>query len=79
MGGRSIRWHFFFLGAGFMLLEALVISRMALLFGTIWVVNSIVISVIMLLIVAADISPCGRASDPSFWSPPSSTCAPTSR
>ncbi len=40
----SIRWHFFFLGAGFLLLEAQIISKMALLFGTTWLVNSIVIS-----------------------------------
>jgi hypothetical protein len=55
LAGRSIRWHFFFLGAGFMLLEALIISRMALLFGTTWVVNSVVIGALMLLIVAANL------------------------
>jgi hypothetical protein len=53
--GRSIRWHFFFLGAGFLLLEAQIISKMALLFGTTWVVNSIVISGLLLLIVAANL------------------------
>src|SRR5439155_480150 len=31
---RSLQWHFFFLGAGFMLLEAQIVSKMALLFGT---------------------------------------------
>ena len=51
----SLQWHFFFLGAAFMLLEANIISRMALLFGTTWVVNSIVISGLMLLIVAANL------------------------
>lgn len=50
----SIGWHFFFLGAAFMLLEAQIISKMALLFGTTWVVNSIVISGLLLLIVAAN-------------------------
>ena len=49
-----LRWHFFFLGAGFLLLEAQTISRMALLFGTTWVVNSIVIAGFLLLIVAAN-------------------------
>lgn len=46
--------HFFFLGAGFMLLEAQIVSKMALLFGTTWVVNSIVISGLLSLIVAAN-------------------------
>ena len=51
---RAIKWEFFFLGAAFLLLEAQIISRMALLFGTTWIVNSIVISVLLLLIVAAN-------------------------
>jgi len=52
---RALRWHFFFLGAGFLLLEAQIISKMALLFGTTWVVNSIVIAGLLSLIVAANI------------------------
>ncbi len=52
---RVINWHFLFLGAGFMLLEAQIISRMALLFGTTWVVNSVVIAGLMVLIVLANI------------------------
>jgi spermidine synthase len=51
----SLRWHFFFLGAGFMLLEAQIISKMALLFGTTWLVNSIVISGLLLLIVGSNL------------------------
>jgi spermidine synthase len=51
---RSMRWHFFFLGAGFMLLEAQIISRLALLFGTTWVVNSIAVAGLLMLIVAAN-------------------------
>ncbi len=50
----AFRWHFFFLGAGFLLLEAQIISRVALLFGTTWVVNSIIIAGLLLLIVAAN-------------------------
>jgi spermidine synthase len=53
-GGHSIRWVFFFLGAGFMLLEAQIVSKVALLFGTTWVVNSIVVSGLLILIVAAN-------------------------
>lgn len=50
----TLRLEFFFLGAGFLLMEAQIVSRTALLFGTTWVVNSIVISVLLLLIVAAN-------------------------
>jgi hypothetical protein len=38
-----------------MLLEAQIVSRMALLFGTTWVVNSIVVSGLLCLIVAANV------------------------
>ena len=50
----GIHWHFFFLGAGFMLLETQIISRMALLFGTTWMVNSIVVAGLLLLILASN-------------------------
>jgi SAM-dependent methyltransferase len=53
-GGRSIRWHFFWLGAGFLLLEVQIVSRTALLFGTTWVVNAIVIAGLLGLILAAN-------------------------
>jgi len=53
-GSVRIRWHFFFLGAGFLLLEVQIISKIALLFGTTWVVNSIVVAALLLLIVAAN-------------------------
>jgi SAM-dependent methyltransferase len=52
---RSIRWHFFFLGAGFMLLEVQIVSKTALLFGATWVVNSIVIAALLMMIVAANV------------------------
>ncbi len=50
----EMAWPFFFLGAGFMLMESQIVSRMALLFGTTWVVNSITISGLLLLIVGAN-------------------------
>jgi spermidine synthase len=53
-GYGSVRWHFFFLGAGFMLVESQIVSKMALLFGTTWLVNSIVIAGVLLLIVGAN-------------------------
>ena len=51
---NDIDWHFFFLGAGFLLLEAQIISKIALLFGTTWLVNSIAIGGLLLLILAAN-------------------------
>jgi spermidine synthase len=53
-GSLRIHWHFFFLGAGFLLLEVQIISKIALLFGTTWVVNSIVVAALLMLIVAAN-------------------------
>lgn len=53
-GSARIQPHFFFLGAGFMLLEAQIVSRMALLFGTTWMVNSVVVAGLLLLIVGAN-------------------------
>ena len=54
-GESSIDLHFMFLGAGFMLLEAQIVSKMALLFGTTWVVNALVVSGLLCLIVAANL------------------------
>ncbi len=53
--GRGIEWHFFFLGAGFLLLETQIISKMALVFGTTWVVNSVVIAALLLLVVGSNL------------------------
>jgi hypothetical protein len=44
-----------FLGAGFMLLEVQIVSKMALLFGTTWVVNAVVVSGLLFLIVGANV------------------------
>jgi spermidine synthase len=65
---HNIRWHFFFLGAGFLLLEAQSVSKMALLFGTTWIVNSIVISMLLLLIVGANLLVNWRERIP-YWIP----------
>ena len=53
--GGGVDLHFMFLGAGFMLLEAQIVSKMALLFGTTWVVNAVVVSGLLCLIVAANL------------------------
>jgi len=53
--GAHVDLHFMFLGAGFMLLEAQIVSKMALLFGTTWMVNAVVVSGLLCLIVAANL------------------------
>ena len=53
--GTRLDLHFMLLGAGFMLLEAQIVSKMALLFGTTWVVNAVVVSGLLCLIVGANL------------------------
>jgi spermidine synthase len=53
--GARLDFHFMLLGAGFMLLEAQIVSKMALLFGTTWVVNAVVVSGLLCLIVGANL------------------------
>src|SRR5208283_1719938 len=45
---------FFCMGAGFLLLETQVISRLALFFGTTWQVNGIVISAMLAALLLAN-------------------------
>lgn len=47
-------WEFFFLGAGFLLLETQLINRLALFFGSTWLVNCIAISVLLVVLVIAN-------------------------
>jgi SAM-dependent methyltransferase len=62
--GRGIRLanlrpdlgHVFFLGAAFLLLEVTAINRLALLFGTTWVVSAVAIALVLVLIVLANAS-----------------------
>ena len=53
--GEGVQMHFFFLGAAFMLLEVQIISKAALLFGTTWLVNSIVITTLLLFILLSNL------------------------
>jgi hypothetical protein len=52
---EGIQWHFFFLGAAFMLLEVQIISKCALLFGTTWLVNSIIITSLLFFILLSNL------------------------
>ncbi|HEY7676105.1 MAG TPA: methyltransferase domain-containing protein [Candidatus Methylomirabilis sp.] len=49
------QWHFFFLGAAFLLVEVQVISRLALFFGTTWIVNAVVLSAVLVMILLANL------------------------
>lgn len=51
---KLIDWRFFFLGAGFMLLETKSIVIFGLLFGTTWIVNSLVFGAVLLSILLAN-------------------------
>lgn len=48
-------WNMFFLGAGFMLLETKGVVHLALLFGSTWMVNSIVFFAILVMILCSNL------------------------
>ncbi len=50
---RRFDWHFFFLGAAFMLLETRSLVTFALLFGTTWMVNALVFFAILSSVLLA--------------------------
>ncbi len=53
-GARRWSWEFFFLGAGFMLLESKSIIQFALLWGSTWVVVSLIISAVLVMALLAN-------------------------
>ena len=46
--------HFFFLGAGFLLLETKAVTQLSLLFGGTWIVNSVVIAAFLAMALVAN-------------------------
>jgi spermidine synthase len=48
-------WHFFFLGAAFLLLEVQSISKVSVVLGNTWMVNAVIISGILSMILAANL------------------------
>ncbi|MBI4526854.1 MAG: hypothetical protein HY695_23915 [Deltaproteobacteria bacterium] len=52
---RGMDWHFFFLGAGFLLLETKSIATISLYFGTTWLVSMIVILGILVMALVANL------------------------
>ena len=56
--GRFSRYHahMFFLGAAFLLMEVSAVNRLALLFGTTWLVSGVTIALVLVLIVLANLT-----------------------
>src|SRR5882672_9439193 len=52
-GGGAWSWHFFFLGAGFMLLETKSIVQFALLWGSTWLSASLAIASVLVMALAS--------------------------
>jgi spermine/spermidine synthase len=50
----SVNWHLFFMGASFLLIESKAVTTLGLLFGSTWLVNSVVIGSILLMILLAN-------------------------
>ena len=51
---RSSHWHFFFLGAAFLLLEVQNVSKSALVLGNTWLTNAVIISGVLVMVLAAN-------------------------
>jgi hypothetical protein len=54
VGIRQFSFFFFGMGAGFLLLETQIVSRLALFFGTVWQVNGLVISAVLASLLLAN-------------------------
>ena len=54
-GWNRSHWHFFFLGAAFLLLEVQSISKAAVVFGNTWDVNAVIISGVLAMILLANL------------------------
>jgi len=52
---KRVDWHFFFLGAGFLLLEVQNISKASLVLGSTWQVNAVIISGVLAFILIANL------------------------
>lgn len=52
---KRMEWHFFFLGAAFLLLETKGMTEFAIFFGSTWFVNTIVIAGVLIFVLLANI------------------------
>jgi hypothetical protein len=53
---KRSHWHFFFLGAGFLLLEVQNISKASVVLGNTWEVNAVIISGVLAMILLANLA-----------------------
>jgi SAM-dependent methyltransferase len=51
----DVDWHLFFMGGAFLLIETKAVTTLALVFGSTWMVNSIVIAAILLMILISNL------------------------
>ena len=67
--GEGVDWHLFFMGAAFLLIETKAVTALGLLFGSTWLLNSIVIGAILVMILVANmLAPvCTRTSFTSLY------------
>jgi len=66
-GSKHSFVFFFSMGAAFLLLETQIVSRLALFFGTVWQVNGIVISALLLALLLANVIVERVKSLPENW------------
>ena len=52
---RRLHWHFFFLGAAFLLLEVQNISKASVVLGNTWEVNAVIVSGVLVMILGANL------------------------
>jgi hypothetical protein len=55
-GWDGTRWHFFFMGAAFLLLEVQNISKASVVLGNTWFVNAVIISGILAMVLLANLA-----------------------
>jgi hypothetical protein len=65
--GRAGQTQFFLLGAGFSLLEAIAVVRLALLFGSTWIVYAVVFVAVLLTVFLANLSVMRGFAPPLRW------------
>jgi spermidine synthase len=65
VGWRRSEWHFFFLGAAFLLLEVQNISKASVVLGNTWFVNAVIISGILAMVLLANlvVATCRKLPD----------------
>jgi len=57
-------WHFFFLGAGFLLLEVQNISKASVVLGNTWLVNAVIITGVLAMVLLANVAVIRRPGIP---------------